>query len=112
MGNGGVPLPMIQSVSKPLFRGGIVGAHLTPVYDIPESADIIRAPVLVMEIVGMLPYVDAEDRRIAFHIRTVLIGRAIHVEIALTVYYQIGGTASNGIGGSCESRTFNVSAHP
>jgi hypothetical protein len=28
-----------------------------PVYDAPEGIDVIRPPVLVFEIVGMLPYI-------------------------------------------------------
>jgi hypothetical protein len=35
---------------------------LGPVDDIPDSAEVFGAPVLVLEVIGMFPHIYAEDR--------------------------------------------------
>lgn len=50
-------------------------AHHVPINDLPPGREIVRAPVLVEQVVGVLPDVDAENRGLAFHIGTVLVGR-------------------------------------
>src|SRR5450755_3583926 len=44
-----------------LRRGGEVGLGGVPVHDVPERGDIIRPAVLVVEIIGVLPDIEAED---------------------------------------------------
>ena len=39
--------------------------HLVPVDDVPPGREVVGPPVLVVEVVGVLPNVDAEDRRLA-----------------------------------------------
>lgn len=39
----------------------VVLSDLVPVDDIPESGNVLRATVLVLEVVGMLPYIEAKD---------------------------------------------------
>ena len=46
-----------------------------PVDDVPARVEVVRAAVLVLEVVGVLPDVDAEQRRLAGRDGVVLIGR-------------------------------------
>jgi hypothetical protein len=39
--------------------GGVPGSHILPVDDLPEVAHVVRAHVLVVQVVGVLPHVDA-----------------------------------------------------
>src|SRR5439155_7537568 len=48
------------------LQGGLVAAvDLVPVDDVPERLDVLGPPVLVLEVVGVLPHVQAEDGRVA-----------------------------------------------
>src|SRR5436190_22956458 len=47
----------------------------SPVDDAPPRVEIVLPPVLVLEVVGMFPDVDAEDRRIAVHQWRILVRR-------------------------------------
>jgi hypothetical protein len=40
-----------------------------PVDDVPPRRDVVRAPVLVSEVVGVLPDVDPEERRLSLQER-------------------------------------------
>ena|GEM_PF-3981842 len=53
----------------------VVLGHLFPVDNVPESAHIVRATVLVFEVIGVLPHVEPEQRRVPVHERAVLIRR-------------------------------------
>src|SRR5689334_5219791 len=64
----------------------VTPAHFLPVHRVPPRLEVIRAAVLVLEIVGMLPHVVAEDRgRLAVHERIVLIRRARDRELTTLV---------------------------
>ena len=53
--------------------------------DLEEGLDVVRPAVLVVEIVGMLPDIDSENRdAVSIHKRIVLIGRRADAEAALT----------------------------
>src|SRR6478736_5919040 len=58
-----------------LSRGEAL-VHLAPVHHVPPRRDVIRPLVLVLQVVGVLPDVESEDRLLAFHERIVLVGRA------------------------------------
>src|ERR1700681_1294553 len=58
---------------------------LFPVDDIPPGADVVRPPVLVLQVVRVLPHVEAHDRLLAFHQRIVLIRGAGDRELAPVV---------------------------
>src|SRR5574341_1423315 len=47
--------------------------HLVPVDRVPPGVQVVRALVLVLEVVGVLPHVDPEDRLVAFHPGAVLV---------------------------------------
>src|SRR5262245_17089221 len=45
-----------------LFLGGVEAAgHLVPVDGVPPGGDVVGAAVLIVEVVGVLPDVEAED---------------------------------------------------
>src|SRR5207248_6185922 len=56
-----------------------------PVQGVEPGRDVVRALVLVLEVVGVLPHVDAEDRGHAFHVRAVLVRVALDRELAARV---------------------------
>ena len=51
-------------------------AHLVPVDHVPPRGDVVRPAVLILQVVGVLPYVEPENRRLPLHQRIVLIRRA------------------------------------
>src|SRR6266496_6289351 len=59
-----------------------------PIHHVPPSFKVIGAAVLVLEIVGVLPDVDTEDRRVAIHQGTVLIWRRNNFELSILVFNQ------------------------
>src|SRR5205809_7740769 len=56
-----------------------------PVDRVEPGRDVVRALVLVLEVVGVLPHVHAEDRGHALHVRAVLVGVALDRELAARV---------------------------
>src|SRR5205809_1154124 len=66
---------------------------LAPIYHVPPRLDVIRPAVLVIQVIGVLPNVDAEQGRVAIHERTVLIWCRSHFEFAALVLDQPGPTA-------------------
>src|SRR5581483_2351616 len=46
---------------------------LVPVDNVPPGRNVVGAPVLVFQIIRMLPDIEAQNRLLAFHERTVLI---------------------------------------
>jgi hypothetical protein len=73
-----------------LFCSCISFADLFPIYYVPESADIIGASVLVVEIVGMFPYVQAQNGGSFYfsnvHYWVVLIGCRRYLQLTRTIY--------------------------
>src|SRR5262245_19587913 len=55
---------------------------LGPVHDVPPRVDVVGPAVLVLQVVGVLPDVDAEDRLLAFHQRAVLVRGALDGQLA------------------------------
>src|SRR4051794_29616199 len=53
---------------------------LVPVDDVPPGVEVLRAPVLVLEVVGVLPHVVAEQHRVPLGDRRVLVRGARHAE--------------------------------
>src|SRR4029078_11501161 len=50
---------------------------LRPVHHVPPRIHVVRAAVLVLQVVGVLPDVDAEGDLLPFHQRAVLVRRAL-----------------------------------
>src|SRR3989442_9664878 len=65
-----------------------------PVQGVEPGCHIVRAPVLVLQVVGVLPDVNPEDRRELVHVRAVLVGKALDRELALAVGDQPRPTAA------------------
>src|SRR5207245_6450492 len=59
-----------------------------PVDRVPPGGDVIGALVLVLEVVGVLPDVHAQDGRVAVHQRAVLVGPPDHRELAAGVPHE------------------------
>src|SRR3954451_20448742 len=55
-------------------------ADLVPVHDVPPRLEVVRALVLVLEVVGVLPDVDAEQGGLPCGDRRVRVGRARDLE--------------------------------
>jgi len=51
----------------------VIFCHGVPVHHVPPCFDVIGPAVLVFEIIGVLPNVDAKNGRVAVHQRVVLI---------------------------------------
>src|SRR6266545_503888 len=51
--------------------------HLRPVDDVPPGLDVLGAAVLVLEVVGVLPDVEPEQRHVAIHDRRVLVRKGL-----------------------------------
>src|SRR5678816_4320663 len=43
-----------------------------PVEHLPPCGDVVRTPVLVLEVVGVFPHINPEDRHLAIHQRCLL----------------------------------------
>mmetsp|Transcript_918 Transcript_918/g.1904 ORF Transcript_918/g.1904 Transcript_918/m.1904 type:complete len:210 (-) Transcript_918:257-886(-) len=77
-----------------LTGGGrlVVLGHFRPVDDLPPGGDVLRPAVLILEVVGMLPHVNAHDRDepIAVHERVVLVGGGHDLDGAVLSHRQPG----------------------
>ena len=65
---------------------GIPKGNHIPVYHIPPRSQVVWPTVLVVEVVGVLPNIDAEYRGQALHIRAVLIGRGKTGKVTTSVH--------------------------
>src|SRR4030081_2764823 len=52
----------LPSALCPLGGLLVTAVDLVPVHDVPEGVDVLGTSVLVLEVVGVLPDVEAEDR--------------------------------------------------
>src|SRR5437879_9902275 len=64
------------------------GVDRVPVQGVEPRGDVVRAPVLILQVVGVLPHVDAQERRQLVHVGAVLVGIALDRELALPVRDQ------------------------
>src|SRR5882724_10070929 len=65
-----------------------VGRGLVPVHGVPPGLEVVGPAVLVLEIIGVLPDVDAEDRFGAERDRRVLIGGRRQLDLLVFVHNQ------------------------
>src|ERR1700748_866909 len=72
------------------FKLRVILRHLGPVYDVPPGFDVVRTSILIIEVVGVLPNVHAEDRFGAVHQRTVLVRRRDDFQFAVLTLDQPG----------------------
>src|SRR4051812_9104879 len=74
-----IPTPRPDSsCGVALTDRGVELGDLAPVDHVPERVQVVRAAVLVLQVVGVLPHVGAQQRRLAGRHRVVLVRRARH----------------------------------
>src|SRR5262249_56935777 len=56
------------------FGSGVAFGDLVPAHHVPPCFEIIGTPILIFQIVGVLPHVVSHQRAVAVHERRVLIG--------------------------------------
>src|SRR5262245_52660952 len=89
-----------------LLCGGVVLRDGVPIDHIPKGSDVIRPTVLILQIVGMFPNVEAEDRLIAAaassgsHDRAILVRGAFNDELARLVDGEPSPAAAEARGSS------------
>lgn len=91
------------------LRGFEVDRDLVPVNDVPEGVDVLRAPVLVLEVVGVLPYIEAEDGdarllNVTSHERIFLVSGARDEELAIVAHAEPGPAGAKPGGGGAVKR--------
>src|SRR5439155_24035447 len=52
-----------------------------PVHYVPPRRDVVQPPVLILEVVGVLPHVEPEHRDLPIHERAVLVRRTRDLEL-------------------------------
>src|SRR5690606_1290464 len=85
--SGDMPKVFLKLVYKDfLFCSCKSFAHLFPIDYVPEGADIVRPSVLVVEVIGMFPYVKAQNRGALYfrniHSRVILVRGRGHLQLA------------------------------
>src|SRR5205823_14605631 len=65
------------------FRFAIALRDGAPVHHVPPGIDVVGTLVLIFQVVGMLPDVDAEDGRLAVHEGAILVRRAEDLQLAV-----------------------------
>src|SRR5215217_5227100 len=83
MNSRGLPLSPVRAIEMLLLGvpcGLVTPFGLVPVYDLPPGSDVLGAPVLVLQVVGVLPHVQPYHRRLAFHEGCVLVRRGLYGE--------------------------------
>ena len=67
-----------------LYRRFVPFGDVFPIHQvIEERLEVVRPPVAIIDIVGMLPYVAAEDRLGAMHQRIFAVRRFRHGDLAV-----------------------------
>ena len=75
---------------------------LRPVHHIPPRGKVLIPPVLILQVVGVLPDVDAHDGEFALHNRTVLIGGGVDFQLAAVGNQPCPSGAKAAHGGSTQ----------
>src|SRR5215217_6482845 len=79
----GLPPSLVRAIERLLLGvpcGLVTPFGLVPVYDFPPRVYVLGAPVLILQVVGVLPHVQPNHRRLAFHERCVLVRCGLYGE--------------------------------
>src|SRR3954470_22387845 len=76
----------IQSLSSTLPAKPL--GNLGPVDRVPPGLKVLRPQVLILQVVGVLPHIHTQQRRLALHQRAILIRRAQHLQRAALIQHQ------------------------
>src|SRR5690606_8201206 len=92
-------LPRVLQRRWQSAAGSLVATlDLGPVDHLEERGDVVRAAVLVLQVVRVLPHVQAQDRGVAradvLHQRVVLVGGVLHGHLAVGIHGQPGPAAA------------------
>src|SRR5581483_1021014 len=82
-----------------LFSGIEALLDLGPVHHVPPRGNILRPPVLILQIVSVLPHVQAHNGKLALHNRAVLVSGRVDIELARTILHQPGPAGAETRGG-------------
>src|SRR5580698_7071613 len=77
-GAGKEPAPSLLS----LLHGVEARFYFRPVYDVPPGRHVVRTAILVFEVIGVFPHVQAHHRILTLHNGAVLVGRGDDVDLA------------------------------
>src|SRR5204862_3785127 len=99
-------------IPRCLLVGGMLGSlvaprGLGPVHDRPPAGEILAAPVLVLQVVGVLPEIVDEQREAAMQLRMVMRRGGQHLEPAALFerpYEPHPAAAAQGCAGLIEAR--------
>src|SRR5438094_393480 len=78
---GGKVIPPAQP-ARPALQASV---HFRPVDDVPPCVDVVRPAILILQVVRVLPDVEAHDDLLVFHERTVLVRAALDRQLAAVV---------------------------
>src|SRR6058998_1375900 len=59
--------------------------HFRPVDDVPPRVDVVRPAILILQVVRVLPDVDAHDDFLVLHERTILVRAALDRQLAAVI---------------------------
>src|SRR3954453_19836479 len=76
--------------ASPAARCLVTTVHCIPVDHVPPGGEVVRSAVLVLQVVGVFPYVVAEDREVAVRQGVVLVGGADDRELAVAARDEPG----------------------
>src|SRR5262249_50199161 len=88
-----IPYSTFDIQRPALLRGEALGDRV-PVDDVPPRIDVVGALVLVLQVIRVLPDIDAEDRRLALHVGAVLVGARLDGQLAGGIADQPGPAAA------------------
>ena len=83
------------------MEGGVFIDEI-PVHQVPEISNVIRTTILLINIIGMFPYIDAHKRCLALADGVVLVGRGYDFKIALIQNQPGPSAAKTCVGGIAE----------
>src|SRR5580692_8838243 len=90
-----------------LFRLSVVISSLRPVNGIPPGFDVIRPAILVLQVIGVLPDIEAEHGLAAVEDGIVLIGAGFNDQLAVA-NQQPGPAGAKAGGGGLTKLGFEV----
>src|SRR3954451_19380282 len=85
---------MVKFRVRLALRGGVALVDRVPVDGVEPGGEIVGALVLILEVVGMLPDINAENRGLALHQRGVLVRGAGDAQAAIGRGDQPGPAAA------------------
>ena len=66
-----------------LLGSGVSRGDSIPVNDVKKCTNVVGAPILIIEVIGVFPNVEAKNRSSAFHEWIVLIRRALDDKLSI-----------------------------